>query len=468
MKRLSNWYPTKLTTISFLSLTLVVSVIGFLGTRHIIQFLENRVIKHGIEHNIRILNAMVPQLTERLGSEADDDGFVAYFKHQADLASAFGTSMFLARTRDGIVVAGSTGTPSRERPDQNLSNWQIHNLNGDAYLSPMGWDGPGWVNTESGSIALINLQHLENPDTGARDWIIGISTDLGQLSGFLKDLHWHLDAVLFVTYGLIVLLGFITVRGFGRQYEQKLEQTVNRRTEELKDANREIVEKTRLATIGKTASVLSHEMRNPLSSLKFAISGFSQSDCLSKREQRQVEMVLGEVDRLEQMLSETLDYTRPVHIHGQPTTLDELLNRVLQLEQPQLKKHGLTLKRVRCADCPPLAIDQARITQALINLMKNAIEASKPGDRIDVVLTNDDDHQQLSITNPSDPLDDDVLQKAFDLFFTTKARGTGLGLGLVKRVIEEHGGSIRLRYLQGIGVRVIIRLPSTPPVQPAL
>jgi len=461
MRNRSKWYPTRLTTVSFIALTLVVSVIGFIGTRHIIQFLEDRVIKHGIEHNIDILNGMVPRLTERLAENAEPDEFISYFKRQSDLAKVFRTSIFLARARDGVIVAGTTGIPSKERPDQNLFNWQIHRLNGDPYPSTEGWSGPGWVATESGSISLINLHSIENQKNKEAEWVIGITTDLGQLSGFLKDLHWHLDGVLFITYGLIILLGFITVRSFGRQYEQKLEQTVNQRTDELKAANQEIVEKTRLATIGKTASILSHEMRNPLASLKFAISGFSQSECLSKRERRRVDMVIGEVDRLEQMLSETLNYTRPVQIQDQPMHLDSLLDRVLQLEEPLLKKHGLALNRIRCRDCPPIQIDEDRMTQALINLMKNAIEACKPGNQIDIRLMNTAGYQQLIISNPSDPIDDQVLEKAFDLFFTTKPRGTGLGLGLVKRVVEEHGGNIRMHYQHEAGVQIIIRLPSS-------
>jgi signal transduction histidine kinase len=102
------------------------------------------------------------------------------------------------------------------------------------------------------------------------------------------------------------------MRSIGRTYERRPESRVRDRTQALEAAHEEMLSKARLATIGQTASVLTHEMRNPLASIKLALSGLRGSHNLEDRERRRVDLVLGEVDRLDGLLSETLGYVQPV------------------------------------------------------------------------------------------------------------------------------------------------------------
>ena len=105
----------------------------------------------------------------------------------------------------------------------------------------------------------------------------------------------------------------------------------------MEKAHKSVLQKTRLATIGQTASVLTHEMRNPLASIKLALSGLKNTEDLQQRDYRRVELVIGEVDRLDLLLSESLDYVRPVKISPEPIDLDELINRVIIQETPLLE-----------------------------------------------------------------------------------------------------------------------------------
>jgi signal transduction histidine kinase len=156
-------------------------------------------------------------------------------------------------------------------------------------------------------------------------------------------------------------------------------------------------------------------MRNPLASIKLALSGLPGSQGLDERERRRVDLVLGEVDRLDGMLSETLDYVRPVKLSDTPVDLDQLI--------------------------------------------KNAVEASPSGGLISISLAREANCLVLEITNEGEVLSPDTLQRIFEPFYTTKPKGTGLGLGLVKRVVEEHGGAVELTSDTATGTRVVLHLP---------
>ena len=293
-------------------------------------------------------------------------------------------------------------------------------------------------------------------------WVLGIAKDQKTLTDLLGDLHWHLDAVMLLTYVLITLLGYYAMRSIGRAYERRLESQIRDRTQALEAAHEEVLLKTRLATIGQTASVLTHEMRNPLASIKLALSGLKGSGTMEEREHRRVDLVLGEVDRLDGLLSETLDYVRPVKLSAKPVDMDRLLSKVLQQQEPLMEEKGVRLKHEGCTDCTAMRTDQAQIHQVLLNLIKNAIEASPQGDEISTSMRREENELVFEITNGGEPLSEEIMKRAFEPFFTTKPKGTGLGLGLVKRVVEEHGGTVTLASNVGIGTRLTLTFPLNP------
>ena len=313
-----------------------------------------------------------------------------------------------------------------------------------------------------GTIHLLWFEALASDRPLAGRWLLGVSRDQKLLHDFMGEAQLQLDAVLVLTYVLIAVIGYFIVRGLGRAYERTLEVQVEERTEALRIAHSEMLAKTRLATIGQTAAMLAHEMRNPLASIKLALSALAGSPTLGDREGRRVDLVLGEVDRLNALLSETLDYVRPIDLSADPIALDRLIDETLQLEEPSLAEKALNLSRVRCESCAPIRLDGAQMRQVLLNLLRNAIEASPVGGTIRIATRCEGDDLVLEIVNPAEAIDDQALGRAFEPFYSTKARGTGLGLGLVKRVVEEHGGRIRLDA-DGQEVQVEIRLPLRGP-----
>ncbi len=436
--------PLTVSLVSFMLMLVIVVIIGLVGGRHIIDYLQERLIEHGIDHNEEVIMGMHPLLEHSLQDGASVEAVITDFQRFIDHAEPFGVRLFLVDLSQGRVVADSLKIRQLPYPVQDLVVTPVRRFDGSLIKDVTHWDGTAWRRTSSGAIELLTLHPLRMPESARQHWALGVSSDLTELLALMDELHLHLDMVLLITYGLIGLLGFLVLRWIGRRYESGLEQQVAKRTRELEKAHAEILEQARLATIGQTASVLAHEMRNPLASIKLALSGVSRSANLQDRERQRMALVLGEVDRLENMLHENLEYVRPVVRDEQPVHLDELLDKVLTLEEPLMEAASLTLVRHRCAACPAVHLDSRKMQQVLLNLLKNAREASPVDGKIAVTLKKTGDSLVLLISNQGEPLSPKIREQAFDLFFTTKARGTGLGLGLVRRVVEEHGGSVEL------------------------
>ena len=454
-KFIQRQQPLTISLVSFLLMLAVVTTIGLVGGNHIVAYLQKQLMEHGLGHNREVIQGILPLLERPLEDGVAPERVVEEFQRFVAHAGPFGVRLFLIDRRQRSVIADSGGARELPYSLDGLLDTEARALDGTVVRDVGEWSGPAWRLTREGAVKLMLFQPV---GVDAGEWTLGVSSDFSELLNFMDELHLHLDSVLLFTYGLIGLLGFLMLRWVGRRYESGLEEQIRLRTGELETAHQRLLEQARLATIGQTASVLAHEMRNPLASMKLALSGLLRAERMGERERQRLDLVLGEVDRLDDMLSETLDYVRPVVREGTPASLDVLLDEVLELEGPFLREQGIELQRIRCPECPPLLMDRPKMRQVLLNLLKNAREASPPGSVVKVALQQREGEVELSIANGGGPLPDEVREHAFDFFFTTRARGTGLGLGLVKRVVEEHGGEVALEG-EGEWIRVRVRLP---------
>ncbi|HID46704.1 MAG TPA: GHKL domain-containing protein [Chromatiaceae bacterium] len=445
-----NQKPLTVSLISFVLMLLVVVVIGLVGGRHIIDYLQRQLVEHGISHNQEVLASLQPMLERSLQDGVPETVVLKNFQEFIEHAQPFGVRIFLIDPVRNAVLADSSSGVTLPYPVSSFLSGSVRQLSGEKITDLSRWRGTAWHSTDTGSVELLLLHDLAAPKDSGIQLVLGVSSDLSELLALMDELHLHLDVVLLITYGLIGLLGFLVLRWVGRRYEFSLEQQVAARTLELEQAHEELLDHARLATIGQTASVLAHEMRNPLASIKLALSSVSRSNGLSDRERQRVDLVLGEVDRLGSLLNQTLEYGRPVKKDKQPVPMDEVLDKVLDLEQALMEEKHLRLIRHRCPDCPAILIDSEKMQQVLLNLLKNAREASADGGQIQIAMSMDATDLRLEISNTANAFDDNVQAHAFDFFFTTKARGTGLGLGLVKQVVQAHGGQVELVSEEGV------------------
>jgi signal transduction histidine kinase len=213
----------------------------------------------------------------------------------------------------------------------------------------------------------------------------------------------------------------------------------------------------RLAAAGMLTAGLAHEVRSPLNAIGLAAQrierGYSDNEECSRFAGR----IRQEVQRLEAVLRQFLEFARPVSSSREDLDLAELAAEVIGLLADEANDDEVRLEPVEGA--ARVHVDREAVRRALINLMRNAMQASFPGGRVRTIVDVTDDAGRVRILDEGNGVDEETAEKLFEAFFTTRVKGSGLGLSLVRRVVEEHGGDCSIRNRDGGGAEATIRLP---------
>jgi len=222
-----------------------------------------------------------------------------------------------------------------------------------------------------------------------------------------------------------------------------------------------------LATIGESASVLAHEIKNPITAVNIALRAVA--DQLGQDQKLILEDLVTRMQKLEQTMRRTLSFARPVEVDANPCDAEELVSAAVATLGPQIEQAGVTVE-ARCAEeCPMLFVDAGLIEDVLCNLMRNALEAFESdapasGEaRGTILLTagpDGDGQVAISVEDDGPGIAPSLVPNLFKPFLTNKVSGTGLGLAVCKKVVEEHGGSIEVDRSSLGGARFVIRLPA--------
>jgi len=167
-----------------------------------------------------------------------------------------------------------------------------------------------------------------------------------------------------------------------------------------------------------------------------------------------------EVERLNRVISELLEIARPSDIKPRSTDISFLLNTSLRLVQQEAEAAKVRIETIIAPGVPPFLLDPDRLTQALLNLYINAIQAMPEGGLLTVSAGESAAGLELVVSDSGAGIPDEALRKIFDPYYTSKNTGTGLGLAVVQKVVEAHGGTIRVQSDPGRGTRFTITLPS--------
>jgi len=237
---------------------------------------------------------------------------------------------------------------------------------------------------------------------------------------------------------------------------------------EIKKLEEKVRHSEKLAAIGELAAGVAHEIRNPLSSIKgFArFLAHSLSDRIQEKEY--AEIMVKEVDRINRVVNDLLTFARPMEPEPTPTDVLELAEHTMRLVETDARSRDIKIRSKINPDLKRFLLDANQITQALLNLMLNALQEVDNGGAIDVGADVNESGTRLNIwvedNGPGIPRD--KKKKIFDPFFTTREKGTGLGLSIVHKIVENHRGEIRVESpLPGKtgGSRFIITLPVDSP-----
>ena len=229
---------------------------------------------------------------------------------------------------------------------------------------------------------------------------------------------------------------------------------------ELKSLRERVHQAERLADLGQLASTVAHEIRNPLSSIK----GFAQllAGKVSEDNARYTRVLVDEVDRLNRVVGGLLSYARAESPDIRTWDVADILNHVRALSESDTRSMGVTLEVSRIPDGLEWSLDRDMIIQALLNLVINALEASSPGQTVLLEAEPEKDSLILSVSDQGPGIPDGEMGNIFTLFYTTKEKGTGLGLPLVKKAADLHGGSAWIQRAgpQG-GTIAALRVPAS-------
>jgi two-component system sensor histidine kinase HydH len=230
----------------------------------------------------------------------------------------------------------------------------------------------------------------------------------------------------------------------------------------LARAQAQLVERERLAAIGELAAVVAHEVRNPLSVIFNSLVSLRRLIKLEGNAKMLLDIVNEESDRLNRIVSDLLDYARPVVLNLRKEPLARLIDDVVATAL-SANDGGIRLERDISADLPDVPMDARLLRQAMLNIAINAVQAMSHGGTLVVrarqQLSKDGALLLIEVGDTGPGIPRELRQRIFEPFFTTKSTGTGLGLAVVKRIIESHRGAISVRSEAGLGTTFTIRLP---------
>jgi two-component system, NtrC family, sensor histidine kinase HydH len=291
------------------------------------------------------------------------------------------------------------------------------------------------------------LSRISGPVLG----VVEIVQDLTQDYKEIFDFQIRVVVTASVVMGVLFLvLLFVVKRGEGI-----IEKRGRERLKLIERLNRA----EHLSTLGEMVAGISHEIRNPLGIIK------SSSELLKKKMAKFdpsntiPNIIIEESIRLNNIITDFLNFAKPKSPNLTACNIEDILEKNITFLAAQIKQEGYTIEKHYDENLPEIAADADMLYQAFLNILINAMQAMPGGGIIHVNIHSADHSVTIVIEDEGEGIPEDLLEKIWDPFFTTKAKGTGLGLGIVKNIVESHEGSVSITNQPDAGSRVAIVLP---------
>ena len=281
--------------------------------------------------------------------------------------------------------------------------------------------------------------------------------------GFLKiglslgsmELAWRNSLRAIVILGLAIL-------GAGILGMAAIFHNQHLHLQEVKALEAEVLHRERLSALGNLAAAVAHEVRNPLNAISMGLQRLKMEfQPTEDRDQysRLTELMLGESRRINSIVEQFLSLARPVELKTEPLPLPEILKELAALEERHARQSNVRIEIIAAPDLPPLKADPSHLTQVLLNLMLNGIQAMPQGGTLTLEAKRSNGNVLIAVTDTGTGIAPEHQGRIFDPYFTTKVQGTGLGLAISRRLIEAHGGTIKVANQASDGCRFEISLP---------
>jgi signal transduction histidine kinase len=294
---------------------------------------------------------------------------------------------------------------------------------------------------------------VENPYTG----LIGI----GGVFELIQDMSKQYESIVkfqYLVFGLsILIMGLIFLALL--LIVQKAERMIEQRALEQRELESQLHLAERLAALGEMVAGISHEIKNPLGIVRSTAELLGEMPDASDTQKRLSGVIKEESTRLNQIVTEFLDFARPQEPNLQECQLEEIIEKNLSFIRPELEKKGIHVQENLNGRSFRLRADHDLLYRAFLNILINAIHSLQDGGTIDIKVEEDRDAYRVEIEDTGCGISKENVDKIFNPFFTTKEKGSGLGLSIVRKIIEGHRGTIDIKSVEGQGTKVQVQLP---------
>jgi len=227
----------------------------------------------------------------------------------------------------------------------------------------------------------------------------------------------------------------------------------------IRQMENEVTRSRHLNSIGSLAAGVAHEIRNPLSSIKGFAVYFKERLSGNKEDEQTADVMIAETERLNRVISQLIEFARPLELKKEKVQFVELVQHTIKLIAADAQKNKISVKVDAAAEMPAVEVDPDKIKQVLLNIFLNSLAALKEGGKLTIELSRGTDNLTVIISDNGAGIEKMDLPKIYDPYFTSKPAGTGLGLAVVQKIMEAHGGRINVESTARKGTKVFLYFP---------
>ncbi|MFZ7112132.1 MAG: sensor histidine kinase [Desulfatiglandales bacterium] len=293
------------------------------------------------------------------------------------------------------------------------------------------------------------------------DPFTGVEGYIGGVFELIQDLTPQYKSILnfqFVIFGLsILIMGLIFLALL--LVVRKAEKVIDQRALERRELQEQLHQAERLAALGEMVAGVSHEIKNPLGIIRSTAELLGGMPDANETQKRLSGVITEESTRLNQIVTEFLDFARPQVPNLQKCNLNEILQKNITFLKTELERMDISVVNNLEGQSFEIIADHAQLYRAFQNLLINAMQAMDHGGKIELRITEEKDYYFIEVRDTGSGISPENLRKLFNPFFTTKERGSGLGLSIVRKIVEVHNGNITIESREGEGTKVMVKLP---------
>ncbi len=227
----------------------------------------------------------------------------------------------------------------------------------------------------------------------------------------------------------------------------------------IRQLEKEVARSRHLSSISSLAAGVAHEIRNPLSSIKGFAVYLKERLSADAEDKKTADIIIEEVERLNRVISQLIEFARPLELKKEKTLFLDLIKHAIKLISAEAQKNQITISTNMKYDAPLIEVDPDKIKQVLLNIFLNSLAAMKKGGQLDITFVPEKENLCVVVSDTGIGIDKMELPLIYDPYFTSKPEGTGLGLAVVQKIMEAHGGEIMVESAAGQGTKVFLRFP---------